>query len=310
MKAIQSINSALISVSILPPKTKRNPPVTVNFIFPSSSLNPMFVHFIPSSVSTAAKNPKRMEVIIRARHAWMWAETEKEKTNQDLYRNYINLVLKEIKVIRGSEISRCSNEGILSNFVTWLREASKPKCVYLSSQTDLGVELCLHFTSSVNFLVSLVNPEELQQATDPSLLWKSLGVHMVTYRSRKSPTHKCFWIPDTCTAECTGHIWNPGDSQGVQGSGTTEELEKGASFAACKERWERMELKSAVQFKLSVGTGLSVSGSCRTPLGHCPVQSLQLLWAPEGVYCAAILWPLSSWSSHLVSIAQKPGLDY
>lgn len=69
VKAIQSINSALISALTLPAKIKRNPPVTVNFIFPSSSLNPMLVHFIPSSESTVAKNPKRMEAIIRARHA-------------------------------------------------------------------------------------------------------------------------------------------------------------------------------------------------------------------------------------------------
>lgn len=130
VKAIQSINTALIPALTLPAKMKRNPPVTVNFTFPSSSLNPMFVHFIPSSESTAAKNPKRMEVIIRARHAWTWAKTEKEKTNQDLYRNYINLVLKIIKVIRGSDkVNRWSNEWILSSFVIWFREASKPKCV-------------------------------------------------------------------------------------------------------------------------------------------------------------------------------------
>lgn len=113
---LQSINSALISASILPPKMKRNPPVTANFVFPSSSLNPMFVHFIPSSESTAAKNPRRMEVIIRARHACMWAATEKQKTSQHLYRNLINLVLKKIKVVRGSnKINRCSNGWILPN---------------------------------------------------------------------------------------------------------------------------------------------------------------------------------------------------
>lgn len=80
-------DSVLISASILPPKINRNPPVTVNFIFPSSSLNPMFVHFKPSSASTEAMNPRRMEAIIKARHAWTWTKTEKEKTNQGLYRN-------------------------------------------------------------------------------------------------------------------------------------------------------------------------------------------------------------------------------
>lgn len=69
VKAIQSIDSILISALILPPKIKRNPPVTANFIFPSSSLNPTFVHFKPSSESTVAMNPKRMEAIIKARHA-------------------------------------------------------------------------------------------------------------------------------------------------------------------------------------------------------------------------------------------------
>lgn len=69
VKAIQRIDSILISASILPPKIKRNPPVTANFIFASSSLNPTFVHFKPSTDSTVAMNPKRTEVIIKARHA-------------------------------------------------------------------------------------------------------------------------------------------------------------------------------------------------------------------------------------------------
>lgn len=75
----------------------------------------------------------------------------------------------------------------------------------------------------------------------------------------------------------------------MQGSGTTEELEKGASFAASRERWERIVLKLAVHFKLSV-----------TNKGECVRAAALLLKAlscVESTAAVATLGNLVCWNS-------------